>query len=304
VAGLSDSELCETILDDQVDILVDLAGHTAGNRLLTFARRAAPVQMSWLGYFNTTGMTAMDYLVVDEVVAPAGEDAPFVEEPLRLRGCYLCYEGPNYAPDVAPPPSLSRPEITFGCFNAQSKITSDVIGVWSRILKETPQSRLILKNPVLNDEGCRQLVREEFVACGLPAERLVLSGSSPHRELLASYADVDIALDPFPYNGGTTTCEALWMGVPVVTLAGDRFVSRVGTTILRHAECSDWVTADVDGYVRTAVSLAADRTRLAEIRVSLRNQVRQSPLGDTTGFTRSWEDALRMVWRRWRHRSE
>lgn len=304
VAGLSDSELCEVILSDQVDILVDLAGHTAGNRLLTFARRPAPVQVSWLGYFNTTGMMAMDYLVVDSEIAPEGEPAPFVEQPMRLRGCYLCYEGPDYAPGVAPLPAMSRTEITFGCFNTQAKITGDVIRVWSKILKAAPQSRLILKNPVLNDEGCRQLVREEFVSCGLPAERLMLLGSSPHRELLESYAEVDIALDPFPYNGGTTTCEALWMGVPVVTLAGDRFVSRVGPTILRHAGCSEWVAADVDGYVRTAVSLAADRAKLAAIRGRLRDQVRQSPLGDTAEFTRSWEDALRMVWRLWCRRAE
>lgn len=299
IAGLSDSELCAKVLDDEVDILIDLSGHTAGNRLLAFAERAAPIQLSWLGYFNTTGMRAMDYLAVDSIIAPESEDAPFVEDPLRLPGCYLCYEGPRYAPDVAPPPSLARPGITFGCFNTQAKITSDVIAVWSEILKQMVGSRIVLKNATLNDPGCCDLVMQEFASHGVAGDRVSLLGSSPHAELLAAYRDVDIALDPFPYNGGTTTCEALWMGVPVVTMAGDRFVSRVGATILHHAGCGAWVAGTADGYVRTAVELASDPRQLAAIRSDLRERVSKSVLGDTVGFTRSWENALRMVWRRW-----
>lgn len=299
IVGWSDSELCAQVQKDEVDILVDLAGHTAGNRLLAFARRAAPVQVSWLGYFNTTGMRAMDYLVVDPVVAPESEQAPFVEQALRLPGCYLAYQGPDYAPAVAAPPCLTRPAVTFGCFNTQAKITPEVIAVWARILHTAPDSRILLKNATLDDEGCRQLVNQEFAAQRIAPDRVELRGASPHAELLASYAEVDIALDPFPYHGGTTTCEALWMGLPVVTLRGDRFVSRVGPTILHHAGFPQWVAQDLDHYVQIALDLAADPDKLAVLRAGLRERVRLSPLGDIAGFTRSWEDALRMVWRRW-----
>ncbi|MCS7025708.1 MAG: tetratricopeptide repeat protein [Bryobacteraceae bacterium] len=298
-AGMSDSELCAAIRQDEIDILIDLSGHTAGNRLLAFAGRAAPVQMSWLGYFNTTGMRAMDYLVVDLVLAPENEEAPFVEQPLRLEGCYLCYEGPPYAPEVVAPPSQRSSQFTFGCFNTMAKITPEVIALWSGIVKQVPGSRILLQNATLDDPGCRELVRGEFLRHGLGSEQIELRGGLPHRELLARYADVDLALDPFPYNGGTTTCEALWMGVPVVTLAGDRFVSRVGATILRHAGCACWVAEGPESYQQLAVALAQDSQKLAEIRRCLRQQVRSSLLGDTKAFTRSWENALRMVWRRW-----
>jgi predicted O-linked N-acetylglucosamine transferase (SPINDLY family) len=297
--ALSDGELAERIACDQIDVLVDLSGHTAGNRLLVFARRPAPVQLSWLGYFNTTGMEAMDYLVVDSIVAPPDEPAPFVEKPLRLAGCYLSYAGPDYAPPVSAPPSLQKGFTTYGCFNTLSKITPEVIALWAAILQSSPRSRLILKNAILDDALSRQLYQESFRSHGIGPERVRLEGSSPHAELLATYSQVDVALDPFPYNGGTTTCEALWMGVPVVSLAGDRFVSRVGETILEHAGCGDWVTRTPDKYVEKALDLGANGARLARMRALLREQVRRSTLGDTARFTRSWEDALRTVWRSW-----
>lgn len=301
-AGLSDRELADRVEADGIDILVDLSGHTAGNRLEVFARQPAPVQVSWLGYFNTTGMQSMDYLVVDDVLAPESERAPFVEQPLRLGdGCYLSYRGPEYAPAVAAPPCLSAPggAVTFGCFNTLSKITPNVVALWASLLQAVPGSRLVLKNAVLNDSLSRQLYEGAFATRGIGPERLELLGGSSHRDLLAHYAHVDIALDPFPYNGGTTTCEALWMGVPVITLAGDRFVSRVGATVLTHAGCGEWVTHSEDEYIQVAAALAADKARLQQIRAGLQERVSQSGLGDVAGFQRRWEDAVRSVWRRW-----
>lgn len=298
-SGLSDLELAEQIERDEIDILLDLSGHTSGGRLLTFARKPAPVAISWLGYFNTTGLAAMDYLLVDSIVAPPDEPAPFVEKPLRLDGCYLNYLGPEYAPEVSPLPAAQRGHITFGCFNTLSKVTEDVVKLWARLLHQVPLSRIILKNSILDDGHSRQLYWEAFAREGIHRHRVDLLGSSPHRELLAAYEHIDIALDTAPYNGGTTTCEALWMGVPVITQAGDRFVSRVGATILTNAGFPAWVTHSPEQYIEQAAALAADPQRLAELRSTLRDQVRQSTLGDTAQFTRRWQDALRMVWHDW-----
>ncbi|MBV6467653.1 MAG: Photosystem I assembly protein Ycf3 [Anaerolineales bacterium] len=298
-ASMSDLELAARIGQDGIDILVDLAGHTAGNRLEAFARKPAPVQMSWLGYFNTTGMEAMDYLVVDKVICPEGGPAPYVEQPLRLDGCYLAYRGPDYAPPVTPPPACGNGYVTYGCFNTPSKVTADVLRLWARLLRADPAARLMLKNAVLDDPLSQKLCREALEGEGVASGRVTLAGQSPHRELLAAYAGVDVALDPFPYNGGTTTCEALWMGVPVVTLAGGWFVSRVGETILRHAGRGEWVAHSQDEYVRIALALGENRERLRNIRAGLRRTVRNSLLGDTKGFTRRWEDALRVAWKKW-----
>ncbi len=299
VPGFSDQELAAQVEADQIDILVDLSGHTSGNRLLMFARRPAPVQVSWLGYFNTTGMKAMDYLLVDRVLAPESETPPFVEQPLRVDGCYLTYAGPAYAPQPAPPPCLQTGHITYGCFNTLSKITPQVVELWSRILHADPRAHLMLKNSTLDDAHSRRLFLDLFEKQGIGAGRIELWGGSPHAGLLAWYANVDIALDPFPYNGGTTTCEALWMGVPVVTLAGDRFVSRVGATLLAHAGLGEWITHTADEYVERALALGADTEILRRIRLLLRDQVRRSPLGDTKAFVRRLEDAYRSAWRRY-----
>lgn len=298
-SGLSDLEMAEQIERDGIDILVDLSGHTAGSRLLVFARKPAPVQISWLGYFNTTGLAAMDYLLVDPIVAPPREEAPFVEKPLRLEGCYLAYQGPEYAPEVSPLPALHRGHITFGCFNTLSKITDEVVRLWSQLLHRVPFSRLVLKNAVLDDGHSRQLYWEAFEREGIHRHRVDLLGSAPHREMLAHYANIDIALDTFPYNGGTTTCEALWMGVPVITQAGGRFVSRVGETILTNAGLAAWVAQSPEQYLETASALVSDTTGLAQIRASLRARIAQSTLGDTAQFTRRWQNALRLAWHQW-----
>jgi len=296
---LGDAELAQLIEDDGIDILVDLSGFTRGHRLSTFARKPAPVQVSWLGYFNTTGMRAMDYLIVDSQLAPPEEAAPFVEEPLRLPGCYLTYAIPPYAPAVAPAPFLRQGHITFGCFNALSKAGFHVVEAWAEILRRNPSARLVMKNHTFADEETRGLYRERFDRCGVARERVDLRGPSSHAELLGHYAEVDIALDPFPYNGGTTTCEALAMGVPVITVRGDRFVSRVGATILHHAGLDSLIARDEAEYIEKAVELAAQPEPIAEMRAGMRARLACSTLCDTVGFTRNLENAYRTIWRRW-----
>jgi predicted O-linked N-acetylglucosamine transferase (SPINDLY family) len=293
-----DCELAERVAADGIDILIDLSGHTGGNRLLAFARKPAPLALTWLGYFNTTGLDAMDYLVADGTVCPEEDRRKrFVEKVLRLPGCYLCYRGPRDAPAVAPAPS-GRP-VVFGCFNNASKITPQVCETWSRILLAVPGSRLMLKAASLADAEVRDRLAREFRTLGVGGGRLDLRGPSPQGELLAQYGEVDVALDPFPYNGGTTTCEALWMGVPVVTLTGDRFAGRVGTSILAGAGFTEGIAASPAEYVETAIRLAGDPGRREILRLHLREQVSASVLGDTGGFTRKLENAYRQIWTRW-----
>ncbi len=299
VCPLSDAELARRIEEDQVDLLVDLAGHTAGHRLLTFARKPAPVQLSWLGYFNTTGLASIDYLIVDDHLAPPGEPAPFTEQPLRLGRCYLCYRGPEDAPPPGPPPSAASGRVTFGCFNSLSKIGFRVVALWAEILGRLPSARLLLKNAGFDDESARRVYLDEFSRRGVGAERLELAGRSSQAELLDGYSRVDVALDPFPYNGGTTTCEALWMGVPVITLAGDLVVSRVGGSILSAAGLDSLMAGSPADYVERAVALASDAEELARLRAGLRERVASSELGDCAGFTGKLEDAYRSVWRDW-----
>jgi predicted O-linked N-acetylglucosamine transferase (SPINDLY family) len=297
--GLGDAELADVIQQDRIDILVDLSGHTAGNRLLVFARKPAPVQVSWLGYSGTTGMQAMDYLIADPLVAPAEEQAPFVEQPLRLPGCFLAYEIPDDAPAVTPAPCVERGFTTYACFNALSKVGLHVVSVWCEILRSDPTARLVMKNTTFDDPASREFYVRQFESGGVERGRVDLLGGSPHRELLGYYSQVDIALDPFPYNGATSSCEALAMGVPVVTLQGNRFISRVGSSILRNAGLDDLVTASETEYVEKALSLGRNRTLLAEIRATMRARLAASTLCDTAGFTRRLESAYRDIWRRW-----
>jgi protein O-GlcNAc transferase len=297
--GLGDAELAQRIEQDQIDILVDLSGHSEGNRLLAIARKPAPVQVSWLGYFNTTGMRAIDYLIVDSNLAPLEEKAPFVEEPLRIPSCYLAYRVPKYAPPVSPAPCIERGFITYGTFNALSKIGTHVVPVWAEILGRNPTARLVMKNGAFADEASRSLYRHHFEQCGISPERVDLLGPSPHEELLPFYSQIDIALDPFPYNGGTTTCESLAMGVPVVTLRGDRFVSRVGSTILYNVGLGELVAHTQAEYIDKAIELGQNPALLAEMRANMRTRLAESTLCDTAGFTKKLEQAYREIWRRW-----
>lgn len=301
IVGLDDRAVAERIGNDRIDILVDLAGHTANNRLLVFARKPAPVQVNWLGYPNTTGLACMDYRLTDAIADPPGAaDRLHSEKLIRLPNGFLCYQSDEPDPPVAACPHREQGYITFGSFNTLAKITPDVVRVWSTILHAIPDSRLVLKSQALAHGNIRERCIRQFGDRGIAPQRLDLLGLIPGRNgHLAAYARIDIGLDPFPYNGTTTTCEALWMGVPVVSLRGDRHASRVGASILQHTGLPELVTGSEDEYVELACSLAADRPRLAGLRKTLRRQMRQSVLMDTDRFTRSLEDAYRQMWQTW-----
>jgi len=297
--GMTHSELAAKIRADGIDILIDLAGHTENNRLPMFAERAAPVQATWIGYFNTTAVPAMDYLIADAQVVPPDGRQRFTEEVVRLPESYLCYALPDYAPPVGPLPAYRNDGIIFGCFNNGVKLNHEVTRLWSHILHRCDGARLFLKTRLGGDAIWRAGMLEQFASHGIAPERLHFEGNSSHGELFAAYNDVDIALDPFPYSGGTTTCEALAMGVPVITLPGDSFVSRVSASILTAVGLGDLVCAGPDEYVETAVRLAHDHERLAELRAGMRERMTASALGNPARFTQQLEETYRTLWRRW-----
>jgi len=298
LTDLDDAEASRFIRRDGIDLLVDLSGHTSWHRLPVFARKPAPVQASWMGYFDTTGVPAVDYLIGDEFVCPPGDEPFYTERLVRLPGCYLCY-APQTDLEVGPLPLLTSGAPTFGCFNKLAKITPEVIRTWAALLRVLEGSRLVLKDSGLEHASVRERLLGEFASSGIASSRIELQGRSPHRDYLAAYGRIDIALDPFPYNGGTTTVEALWMGVPVVTLAGDRFVSRMGLAHLSTVGLSELVARSTREYVRTTLRLAGDQERLAQLRAGLRARVAASPLCDGPGFIDGLEVAYRRMWRSW-----
>jgi protein O-GlcNAc transferase len=291
--------LARRIRADGIDILIDLAGHTAHNRLPVFAWKPAPVQIAWLGYFATTGLAAMDYILADRWVLPPEEEGGFVERPWRLPDSYYCFTPPDTPVDVNSLPSLQNGYITFGCFNKLTKVNERVIACWARILQATPGSRLFLKSKALGNPSVAADYRERFVRHGIESGRLRLEGASPREAYLAAYHAVDIALDPFPFPGGTTSVEGLWMGVPVLTLTGDRFIGHQGETILQSAGLPEWIAENEDDYVAKAAAFASDPEQLAVLRAGLRDQVLASPLFDAPRFARNLEEALRGMWRKW-----
>ena len=301
VRPLSHAQLADLVRRDRVDVLVDLAGHTAEHRLLMFARVPAPVQVTYLGYPNTTGMprSQMHYRLTDALADPPGiADTLHTEALVRLPDVFLCYRPPDDAPGVAPQPHVATGRATFGSFNTLEKVTAAQIGLWAQILRQVAGARMLLKNKSLGDAGVRDRVRAAFAAHGVGAERLVLAGPEPEpARHLARYHDVDVALDTFPYGGTTTTCEALWMGVPVVTLAGPTHRSRVGLTLLSAVGLSELTATTPQQYVDLAVTLAGEPARLRALRDSLRERVRLSPLTDARRFTENLESAYRQMWR-------
>jgi FkbM family methyltransferase len=301
ISGKGDDAVVLQIRKEEIDILVDLDGHCAGNRLAVFARKPAPVQLTYLGYPATTGLAEIDYRLTDgEADPPDAEDAWYSEELVRIPGVFLCYRPPESAPPVSAP--TDTPEgITFGSFNELSKVSPEVVRAWSRILAEVPDSKLFLKATALDDPRTRQRVAAWFEDRGVAAARIQLLGRTASlEEHLALYQRVDIALDTFPYNGTTTTCEALYMGVPVITLRGATHAGRVGTTLLRALELDPYITTSEDAYVAAVVSLAKDPGRRAELRASLRNRMMESPLTDAPGFVARLETIYLQLWERWR----
>ncbi len=299
VSALDDAALAAQIGADGIDVLVDLSGHTAGSRLTAFAYRPAPVLVSWLGYFATTGLPTMDAVLLDAWHAPEGTEAQFVEPILRLPSGRFCYQPVPWAPAAVAAPAFERNGfITFGCFNNTAKLNAGVFDAWAQVLHAVPDARLILKWRTFNDEAFRESITQAFVARDIAADRIELRGPSFHANLLKEYADIDIALDPFPFTGGLTSCEALWMGVPVVTWPQSRVVSRQTHAFLHQIGLPELSAKDTDDYVRIAVELANDRARLTQLRATLRDRMRASTLMDVVGFTRQLEDTLIDLYRR------
>ncbi|MEO5376817.1 MAG: tetratricopeptide repeat protein [Magnetococcus sp. DMHC-6] len=299
VKDFSDEKLAHLIRSEGVDILVDLAGHSARNRLSMFAWKPAPVQVAWLGYFATTGVGGIDYILGDAINLPPEDVGHFTETPWHLPDCYLCFTPPDIAISVAPLPALSTGYVTFGCFNNTTKMTPAVVTCWTEILNRIPNSRLFLKSKNLADPVMRQTVLDRFSQAGLDVERLILEGPDRRENYLASYHRVDISLDPFPFPGGTTSVEGLWMGVPVLTKRGHRFISHQGETILSHGGLSDWIARDGDDYVAKAVAFANDLPKLAALRARLRAQVLRSPLFDAKKFAQNLVAAWQGMWHKW-----
>ncbi|WP_321187032.1 O-linked N-acetylglucosamine transferase family protein [Trinickia soli] len=297
LASMNDEQAAARIRDDRIDLLLDLSGHMNFNRLPMFAWRPAPVQASWLGYFASTGLPAIDYLLGDAHVLPPDAQAFYTERLWRLPDSYLCFTPPAEQVAIGPLPLAAQGHVTFGCFNHLMKMNEGVVDVWARILHSVPHSRLFLKAKQLDDAPTRETTLARFAARGIDASRLTLEGRSPRAEYFAAYNRIDIALSPFPYPGGTTSVEGLWMGVPVLCRRGDRFLSNICASMLHSAGLADWIAADNDDYVAKAIAFAADAPRLAALRSGLRTTLLGSPLCDAARYARHLEAALEAMWR-------
>ncbi len=300
IGTLTDEQVVEAIRQDGVDILVDLAGHTPGNRLKVFARKPAPIQVTYLGYPDTTGLEAMDYRLTDAQTDPPGAEKYYTEKLVRLPDGFLCYQPLDDCPPVSPLPSQERGHVTFGSFNNLSKINSNVIELWAGLLQSVPGARLLIKSPSLTDATTRERYYGLFERQGIGRDRVALQGrTATQAEHLALYSRLDIALDTFPYNGTTTTCEALWMGVPVITLTGRTHAGRVGRSLLSTVGLSELIAESPEGYVSRAATLAANKSRLSELRTGMREHVRSSLLCNSRTFTHNLEVAYRTMWHQW-----
>ena len=303
IHGKSDNEVARLVQEDRIDILVDLAGHTGG-RLRLFALRPAPVQVTWLGYPATTGLSSMQYRLTDEVADPPGEPSCHTEELVRLPGGFCAYLPPSDAPPVVPPPCRERGYVTFGSLHKLAKLNDTVLDLWTDLLRAVPTARLLVFRDCLRG-GVLDDFRQRFQRRGLGEDRVVLrhkvEGPGGY---LSVYRDVDVLLDTFPWGGHATACEALWMGVPVVTLLGDRHAGRMVASVLTQVGLADFIARTREEYLARATSLAADPERLGSLRSGLRERVRHSPLCDGAGFTRHLEAAYRAMWRRWSSHAE
>jgi len=301
VSRMSDARAAELIVTDGIDVLVDLAGHTEGNRLGVFARRPAPVQVTYLGYPNTTGMSAIGYRLTDAHADPAdATDRLHTERLIRLTRSAWCYRPPEPAPEVSDLPARRNGRFTFGSFNRLAKVSQSTASMWARAVNAVPGARFVFKTAGLNEPVTEKYVREMFAKLGVDGDRLVLLGpDASQREHLERYAEIDLALDCYPYHGTTTSCEAMWMGVPSVALVAQTHVSRVAQSLLTSVGLTEFAATSPDQFVEIASKAAGDLERLGEIRRTLRDRMRASPLMDVQGFAREVEDAYRTVWREW-----
>ena len=294
--GMSDEALAERIRSDGIDILVELAGHTAGNRLLAFARKPAPVSLSWLGYGYTTGLSAIDYFLTDAVMTPKGSEALFSEQPWRIATPVFTYRPAAGMGEVGDLPAAQRGYVTFGTLTRSIRINHHLIRVWADILKSVPNSRLVIDSLNFKRPAMQESLAARFAEQGINRERLEIGFHSPPWDVLRG---IDIGLDCFPHNSGTTLFETLAMGAPYITLAGRPSVGTLGSSILHGAGHPEWIAGSEGEYVAKAVELANNRSELASIRASLRGQMQSGSLGDETGFARKVENAYRSMWKIW-----
>ncbi|HEX8521268.1 MAG TPA: tetratricopeptide repeat protein [Tepidisphaeraceae bacterium] len=292
----TDGELYDLVRSERIDVLVDLRVHSSPNRLMVFARKPAPVQVSYLAYPGTTGLPTVDYRLTDAFLDPEGSEAFYTEQSLRLGGTYWCYEAHPQTPEVGALPAMRRGMITFGCLNSFAKVSGPALELWSEVLKAVPRSALLLYAPA---GAHRERVKNLFSQRGVDGNRIDFMARQPLADYLRAYERVDIALDPLPFNGGTTTCDALWMGVPVVTLVGQTAVGREGASILNHAGLAEFVAATPEQYVGIAKRWAEDVEGLAGLRALMRERLRKSALLDQKSYAREIEGAYRTAWRRW-----
>jgi predicted O-linked N-acetylglucosamine transferase (SPINDLY family) len=295
--GMSDEKLAERIRDDQIDVLVDLTMHMANGRPLVFARKPAPVQVCWLAYQGTTGLTTMDYRLTDPLLDPPGMfDRYYSEESIRLPDSFWCYDPLTSEPSVNPPPAPNTGYVTFGCLNNFAKVTDDVLRLWAGVLRAVDRSRLIL----IAGEGSHRDRTIDFLAReGIAPDRLTFQPFLPRPDYLRLHHHIDIALDTFPYNGQTTTLDAVWMGVPVITIVGNTSAARAGASLLWNLGTPELVADSPDQFVSIAVALAQDWKRLGDYRASLRERLQKSSLMDAPLFAKNVEAAYRTMWQRW-----
>ena len=300
VDTMDDLTLARCAREHGIDVLIDLGGYGDSARMTACAHRLAPVQVKWVGAQNhSSGLAEMDWFITDRWETPPELECTYSERLLRLPDGYVCYSPPAYAPDVTPLPALANGHITFGCFNNLAKVTPRVIGTWSAVLRRVPSARLVLKTHQFNHRPTADRVRDAFAAHGIDPARIEPRGASPHRAFIGEYGGIDLVLDPFPYSGGLTTCEALWMGVPTITLPGETFSSRHSLSHLNNAGLTDWAAHDAAEYVDLAAAKAADVGALAALRAALRARVKASPLCDAPRFGRNLGAALRHAWTQW-----
>lgn len=299
IATMTDEEVAHQIRKDRIDVLIDLSGHTAGNRLGVFAYKPAPVAVTWLGYFATTGFAQIDYVLCNRWLVPEEEEDQWVEKPWRLANTHWCYTAPTAEVPVVPTPGLESGVVTFGSYNNFDKINEPTIALWSRVINEVPNSRLLLRSSLKNQAVTDRMIKG-FNDQGIDGDRLIVETATKAYEVhMKSYGLLDIALDPFPYNGGTTTTEALYMGVPVLTLHGDRFVAHLAETNLQSAGLTEWIAKDQDDFVAKAKAFAADLPALDQLRQGMRARVLASRLFDAPAFARELESAFQGMYRKW-----
>lgn len=296
INGKSDDDVAQLIREKKIDILIDLSLHMAHNRLLVFARKPTPVQVTYLGYPSTTGVSAIDYRISDIYLDPEGTDRNYAEKTIRLPRNYLCWKWGGEEESVGPLPVVANGFITFGSLNNFCKVTPQVLETWGKLMSEVKDSRLILRCP---PGSARQRVCETLHRHGVAAERIEFVAHLPWKEYVNAYRRQDISLDPFPYPGHTTSLDGLWMGVPVVTLAGKTCVSRAGAGLMNYIRLLELIAGDTDQYIQIARKLSQDLPRLTELRADLRQRIIDSPLSDAAGFTRDIENAYRQIWRNW-----